>query len=319
MKITKAVLGLAIVAIAMASCSGTDFKKTKSGVVYKVFGDNKGEKIDTGDIVKFHIIQKVKDTVLSSSYTQFPRYEKVTEAGKEYDVRNAVMEALRGAHKGDSIYIQLAMDTFIKRDPTIVQNTPFRKGDKLVTTIHVLDVFKDQKLAQRDLEKESFTSFSKDPKISAQRAKDEKAIEEYLAGKGIKTQRTPWGAYIEIVQQGQGPTPQPGQFALVRYTGKDMTGKVFDSNNKPGGQLYPLQIGSGGAIMGFEDAVKQMPKGTKANVYIPSVLGYGEMGSPPVILPNQNLVFELEVVDITDNPPAPQMPPTAPTDTTKKK
>jgi hypothetical protein len=35
---------------------------------------------------------------------------------------------------------------------------------------------------------------------------------------------------------------------------------------------------------------------------------------PPKISPNQNLVFELEVVDITDNP-TPSMP--APADSTK--
>jgi FKBP-type peptidyl-prolyl cis-trans isomerase len=73
--------------------------------------------------------------------------------------------------------------------------------------------------------------------------------------------------------------------------------------------LLPLQIGGGGTIPGFEDGVKQLSKGAKANLYIPSVVAYGAQGRPPVIQPNQNLVFEIEVVDVTDNRPA---PPTAP-------
>ena len=97
---------------------------------------------------------------------------------------------------------------------------------------------------------------------------------------------------------------------MIRYTGMDMNGKSFDSNNTPDKPLMPLQIGSGGAIMGFEDGIKQLPKGARARLYIPSVLGYGEMGSPPVIQPNQNLIFEVEIVDITSTPPPPpQMPP----------
>ena len=70
-----------------------------------------------------------------------------------------------------------------------------------------------------------------------------------------------------------------------------------------------LQIGGGRSIPGFEDGVKQLSKGATAIIYIPSVAGYGEKGTPAdpqtkeqAIKPNQNLVFEVEVVDIADQP-----------------
>ncbi len=63
----------------------------------------------------------------------------------------------------------------------------------------------------------------------------------------------------------------------------------------------PLQIGKGGTIPGFEDGVKELTKGEKAKLYIPSALAYGAQGRMPAIQPNENLVFTIEVVDITDN------------------
>lgn len=316
MKITQ-LAGILFLTLLFAACSSTEFKKTKGGAPYKIFGSSKGEKIDTNDIVKFHITQKVNDSVLSTTYGQFPRYEQIMEPPASYDVRSIVMEVLQNARKGDSIFISLSMDTFIKRDPTILQNTPFKKGDKLTTTIRVLEVFKNREAAQQDVEKESRAAFDKDPKIQAQKKKDEQAIEQYLRSKNIQAKKSEWGTYFEILAPGQGAKPTNGQFAMVRYTGMDLSGKVFDTNNKPGAPLLPVQLGAGGVIMGFEDAVRQLSKGAKARVYIPSVLGYGEMGSPPAIQPNQNLIFEIEVVDITNTPPQQQMPPVA-TDTTNR-
>ena len=59
----------------------------------------------------------------------------------------------------------------------------------------------------------------------------------------------------------------------------------------------------GGAIKGFEEGVKQLAKGGRGKVFVPSTLGYGERGSAPKIMPNENLMFELEVLNITDAPP----------------
>lgn len=319
MKLVKSVVGLIAVSCMVAACSNADFRKTTSGVPYKIISDGKGTKIDTGDIVKFQLTQKVKDSTLSTTYGQFPRYEKVFPSQPGYDVRNIVMDVLPHAKKGDSVLIIMSMDSFIKKDPTIVQHTPFRKGDQIKTGIKILEVFKTPADAQKDIEKENMTMFNKDPKIQAQKKKDEQQIEAYLNANHIQAKRTTWGVYVQVLNPGQGPKPQPGEYALLRYTGSDLNGKVFDSNTTPGKPLFPLQIGSGGSIIGFEDGVKELSKGGKAKLYVPSVVGYGEMGSAPVIQPNQELVFEVEVVDITKTPPPPPAMPQANVDTTGKK
>jgi FKBP-type peptidyl-prolyl cis-trans isomerase len=173
------------------------------------------------------------------------------------------------------------------------------------------------------MEKDRIESFNQQQGIADQRKRDEATIEQYLKANNIQTQRTPWGAYVQILSPGSGPKPKYGQFAMLRYTGKDLEGNVFDATEKHGGQLLPLQIGAGRSIPGFEDGVKQLSKGAKAVIYVPSVAGYGERGTPAdpqsreqAIKPNQNLVFEVEVVDIADQPT--QAPTAQMTDSTRR-
>lgn len=44
----------------------------------------------------------------------------------------------------------------------------------------------------------------------------------------------------------------------------------------------------------------QLSIGDKALVFIPAHLGYGDRGYPPLIPPNADLVFELEIMDIVE-------------------
>lgn len=315
MKLTKQVVAFAFAAVMLWSCKGTDFKKTKEGFPYKVYSDGKGEKIVLGNVVKYHLTQKLKDSLLGTTYGGPAKFIPIAKEGEQ----NPLAKLLIEARKGDSILVLQAVDSLLKSNPQLAQDPAFanKKGEQLKTYIKVVDVYKDNEAAQADFEKENIASFNKDPNMIGQKRKDEAQIEAYLKTNNIQTRRTPWGAYVQTVTPGNGQKAKMGQFVMLRYTGKDMNGTIFDTNNKPGGQLMPMQIGTGGTIIGFEDGVKQLSKGEKAIVYIPSVLGYGGQGSPPKIQPNQNLLFEIELADISDKAPA---PPTVPQpDTSRKK
>ena len=172
-------------------------------------------------------------------------------------------------------------------------------------------------------EKEAIASFYKDSATSAQKPKDEAVIEAYLKANNITAKRTPWGGYLQTVTPGNGVKPKLGQFLQVRYKGKLLNGEEFDSNTKPGQPPMQMQLGVTNLIIGFNDALQQMSKGEKAIVYLPSVIGYGAQGGQPnaqgvqVIKPNDNLIFELELLDVADKQ-APPPPPTQPQDTTRK-
>jgi FKBP-type peptidyl-prolyl cis-trans isomerase len=87
-----------------------------------------------------------------------------------------------------------------------------------------------------------------------------------------------------------------GKYTSIKYAGMHMNGREFDSG------VYPLQIGTPGAIKGFENGIMQLGKGGKARIFIPSTLGYGAGGREPEIKPNENLIFDIEVLEISDTP-----------------
>lgn len=53
---------------------------------------------------------------------------------------------------------------------------------------------------------------------------------------------------------------------------------------------------SGEVIKGWDEGVATMKKGERAIFFIPSVLAYGEAGSPPLIPSNSSLVFDIELL-----------------------
>jgi len=106
---------------------------------------------------------------------------------------------------------------------------------------------------------------------------------------------------VEIIQQGEGDKPNPGDMVKVHYTGMlKSTGEKFDSSVDRG-EPIEFQLGSGRVIPGWEQGIAQLNKGTKARLIIPAHLGYGdrEVGAIPA---NSDLVFEVELVDFSPAP-----------------
>ena len=72
-----------------------------------------------------------------------------------------------------------------------------------------------------------------------------------------KTINLPSGLKYKDVTVGSGKKADKGNTVSIRYTGKLMNGKVFDSN-MPRGQPLRFRIGAGDMIPGFEIGVKGM-------------------------------------------------------------
>lgn len=308
---------VASIATIFTACKQLDFKKTKDGFPYKLYSAGSGEKIVPGDFVSLHRTIKIKDSVLQTTYGSVPQ---ILPIPKDSSIKGSdLVDMLMGAHKGDSLQINQPIDSILRKNPEAAKDPLIanNKGKDIVYIFKVADIYKKEDDAVSAMEKQNIQSYNQQPGIAQQRKKDEAEIEQYLNANNIKADRTPWGGYVQVLNPGAGPKPKLGQFSMLRYVGKDLKGNIFDATEKHGGQLLPLQIGAPGSIIGFEDGVKQLSKGAKANLYIPSVIAYGQQGNPPVIQPNQNLVFEIEVVDITDRRPSPQMPP-MPKDTARK-
>eukprot|EP01132_Coremiostelium_polycephalum_P004131 gene4131-5169_t len=101
------------------------------------------------------------------------------------------------------------------------------------------------------------------------------------------------GLQYQDLVVGTGPTVVPGKKVSVKYIGKLLNGKTFDSSlNKP----FDFKLGVGDVIKGWDVGVTGMKVGGKRKLFIPSNLAYGTRGAGRDIPPNADLTFEVEVV-----------------------
>lgn len=109
-------------------------------------------------------------------------------------------------------------------------------------------------------------------------------------------QTTPSGLKYVTVVEGTGASPVATDMVKVHYTGRLLDGTVFDSSVQRGEPAtFPLQA----VIPGWTEGLQLMKEGGTTVFYIPSALGYGEMGTPGgPIPPNANLIFEVQLLQV---------------------
>jgi FKBP-type peptidyl-prolyl cis-trans isomerase FkpA len=108
---------------------------------------------------------------------------------------------------------------------------------------------------------------------------------------------TPTGLKLQDVTVGQGAEATPGKVAVVHYTGWLTDGKKFDSS-RDRGEPFDFPVGAGQVIAGWDQGVAGMKVGGRRKLVIPSELGYGARGAPPVIPPDATLVFDVELLEV---------------------
>ena len=136
---------------------------------------------------------------------------------------------------------------------------------------------------------------------TSQQASDlmaEESIEEgTMAEEASNVVTTDSGLQYEVIAEGDGATPQPGNRVFVHYVGTLEDGTKFDSS-RDRGRPFDFTIGRGQVIKGWDEGVGMMQVGDRRKLIIPPDLGYGARGAGGVIPPNATLIFDVELLRI---------------------
>ncbi len=303
----KQLFYLVITSIIFLSSCTESTKKFKDGTEYKIISDGKGQKIVNGNFIEVEILKKYKDSVLYDSREMMPQFGLYDTA----QFPPLFKEIFKKIRVGDSVFTKNLVDSIYKTG----NMPPFaKKGEYETTTYKFVNVFttKEQTdsaynkwlpIAKVRSAKKMTEQIQKDLKTNEPQLKaDDKILSDYIAAHKLTAVKAPWGTFVALTNPGTGENLNDSSIAVVNYTGKTLVDSVFDSNTDPKfGHKQPInvdlaQIGS--VILGWTDGLKQMKKGSKGMLLIPSSLAYGKNGQGDKIKPNENLIFDVEVIDV---------------------
>lgn len=134
-------------------------------------------------------------------------------------------------------------------------------------------------------------------------------ISRYIKAHQLSPGQTPSGLYYVVSKKGTGSPAGPGDTVQFDYTGRYITGKIFDTsirdtalqagimneerNYRPDSAIAGIPK----TIPAIDEALLRYPAGTCVTLIIPSALAYGEMGNS-IFPPFTPLVFDLSLLKI---------------------
>ena len=300
---------LAAAALLLAGCSGSkmssapksDFKKTASGLQYKLYPakatGQEPRKPQEGEFMSLHMAyDNGADSVLFSTYDNGYAIQVPVMA---LNNPGGIEEGFAMLSPGDSAVFRISSDSLFAN--TFKQPLPpiIKPGSFMTFRVKLEDIFTEaqaQEAQQRIFEQEQ-----KKMALHAQeQAKiDDELIRKYIQEQGLAAKRTDSGLYYVITKPGTGPNAKAGQLVSVHYTGTTLNGQKFDSSLDRG-QPIQFPLGQGQVIRGWDEGIALLNKGAKATLLIPSPMANVERSPPPAIPANSVLRFDVELVDMQE-------------------
>jgi FKBP-type peptidyl-prolyl cis-trans isomerase len=196
--------------------------------------------------------------------------------------------------------------THVKTDWLDGKHTVFGnvvKGQDVVDKIAGNDTIKKLIILRKGKDAEAFDAakvfeFEKanagakaEAKAKAEKEKMEKVLNETYGAAKV----TPSGLRYIMENEGAGENPKATDVVTVHYTGYLLNGNKFDSSVDRG---QPATFGLNQVIPGWTEGLQLLKPGGKIKLIIPSNLGYGDSGYPPVIPPKSRLIFDVELIKV---------------------
>ncbi|MEQ8707076.1 MAG: FKBP-type peptidyl-prolyl cis-trans isomerase [Phaeodactylibacter sp.] len=291
-------LFILLVGVTLASCQQEPtIQTTPSGFEYILHTDNGGEKPVAGDYVSFHAYMRNGDSVIYSSRDQpKPPFLQIPGEAPANRPPNPLEEVMQLMGMGDSATVMIAIDT-LDQKPKGFEDTDVMYYDLVIADIKSAQQQADEQNAQMEEAKRQAEELKE--RLPEVEALVQETLESYQNNTlGDQLQETGSGLKYVIHEEGDGAQAAPGKVVGVHYYGVlAEDGERFDDSFSRG-QPIDLPLGQGRVIPGWEEGIALFKGGTKATLFIPAPLGYGEAGSPPTIPGGAELMFYVELGEV---------------------
>jgi peptidylprolyl isomerase len=102
---------------------------------------------------------------------------------------------------------------------------------------------------------------------------------------------------VDIVE-GDGAEAKAGDEVTVQYVGVGYASKEEFDSSWSRSEPFTFTLGAGEVIPGWDQGIAGMKVGGRRELTIPANLAYGPTGSPPVIGPNETLIFVVDLLAV---------------------
>ena len=271
---------LAVSFTLLVSCE--NLPETKSGVGINFIRLGNGVSPIHGEVISLDMTYSTDDGNVLFDTRKVGAPVKIMFDTTEWRNGGMLYEVLELLEIGDSVQFEIPAENLY--EVSFEQELPdsVERGSDILFNLSLVEIISQEELR---IERE------------AELAKLEtKLLDNYLVENRIDALTTESGLRYTIHKDGSGPLPKTGEIVVVHFKGYLLNGNVFDSSLE--GDPYTFHLGYGRVIKGWDEGIAMFNKGTKATLYLPSALGYGEIGSGRDIPPNSILIFEVEIMDI---------------------
>ena len=128
--------------------------------------------------------------------------------------------------------------------------------------------------------------------------KDIELIESYIDRRNWNMERTDFGYWMGIIDQGNGREIKKGDALTVAFRESLLDGTVCYSSETSGPRR--LVTGQGKNILGLEEGLTQLHEGDSAVFIFPPNLAYGLPGDGDRVPRRAIIVYEVRILDILD-------------------
>ncbi len=283
-KIALSILFATVLIFGACDSKYPGFKKTDTGLYYKIHVSNDTLKPVLSDIVSIDMEYGPKDSIIFSSYKS-KRPVKIPIIEPQF--KGDFYEALTYMSVGDSATFIISADSFFHITARSPKRPPFIDSNSvLYFNVKLNSIQIEEEIKKEEQEKNAILKIEEGEKLKL-----------YLSDNKITIKPTESGLYYIETKRGRGSKIDTSDWVKIHFAINLLNGnKIFSTRDR--GEPIEIEYGKKFDTDGLEEAIGKMKKGGKANLIVPSSIAFGEMGRGGAIPPFSTLLYDVEIIDV---------------------